>query len=163
LEMRVGQGYDVHRLTEGRALKLGGVEIPFEKGLSGHSDADVLIHSVVDAMLGACGGGDIGSLFPDTDPKWKNADSRLFLKKALEIVADGEWSVVNIDATVVAESPKLAPYIKEMKNSLAEILTLEPSRINIKATTSEKMGFIGRSEGMACMSVVLLQRGAGQL
>jgi len=160
MEMRVGHGYDVHQLVEGRPLKIGGVEIPFSKGLSGHSDADVLIHSLVDAILGACGKGDIGVLFPDTDPKWKNADSRVFLEKALEIVGDEDWSIVNVDATIIAEKPKFSPYVKLIKESLARTLLIEVSRINIKATTSEKMGFIGRSEGMACMSVVLLGRGA---
>jgi len=160
MEMRVGQGYDVHQLVEGRPLKIGGIEIPFSKGLSGHSDADVLIHSLVDAILGACGKGDIGVLFPDTDPKWKNADSRVFLEKALEIVGDEDWSIVNIDATIIAEEPKFSPYVKLIKESVARTLLIEVSRINIKATTSEKMGFVGRSEGMACMSVVLLGRGA---
>jgi len=149
----VGIGYDVHQLVEGRKLVLGGVEIPHEKGLDGHSDADVLMHAICDAVLGALGEGDIGHFFPNTDPRWKGAPSKVFLQEAARQVAFREGKIVNVDATLIAQRPKIAPHIHEMKIKVAEALGLNINRVGIKATTNELMGFIGREEGIAAMAV----------
>ena len=156
---RFGMGYDVHRLTEGRKLILGGVEIPYEKGLLGHSDADVLLHAVTDAVLGAAGLGDIGRHFPDTEAKWKGADSRKLLEKAMALVRDKGFRVANVDATIVAQAPKLASYIPAMRGNIAQSLGIEEARVNVKATTEEHLGFTGRGEGMAAYAVCGLEEG----
>jgi 2-C-methyl-D-erythritol 2,4-cyclodiphosphate synthase len=149
----VGIGYDVHRLVLGRKLILGGVELQFEKGLDGHSDADVLMHAVCDAVLGAIGLRDIGSFFPNTDPRWKNAASKRFLHEAAQQVTFKGGRIINVDATVIAQEPKLGPYIDKMKENIAEALQLPVLKIGIKATTNEHLGFIGREEGIAAMAV----------
>lgn len=154
--MRIGHGYDVHRLTEGRKLILGGVDIPFEKGLLGHSDADVLLHVVSDALLGAAGLGDIGKHFPDRDPQYKDVSSMLLLEKVAELLDEKTFLVENIDATIVAQRPKLAPYIEEMKENIARLLRIDISQVNIKATTEEGLGFTGGGEGIAAHAVCLL-------
>ena len=151
---RTGLGYDVHRLTEGRKLILGGVEVPYEKGLLGHSDADVLIHAVMDALLGAAGLGDIGLHFPDSDPAYKGISSVKLLKETAAKLKDAGYSVVNIDSIVVAEAPKLRPYIAEMEKNMAEALCITPDRVNVKATTEEGLGFTGKGEGMAAFATV---------
>ena len=156
---RFGMGYDVHRLTEGRKLILGGVEIPYEKGLLGHSDADVLLHAVTDAVLGAAGLGDIGRHFPDTEAKWKGADSRKLLEKAMALVREKGFRVGNVDATIVAQAPKLASYIPAMRGNVAQNLGVEEARVNVKATTEEHLGFTGRGEGMAAYAVCGLEEG----
>jgi 2-C-methyl-D-erythritol 2,4-cyclodiphosphate synthase len=156
--MRIGHGYDVHPLVAGRDLILGGVKIPHSKGLHGHSDADVLIHAICDACLGAAGLGDIGRHFPDTDAQYKNIDSRKLLRKVKEAVAVGGWSVANIDSTVVAQTPRLAPYLEQMTANVAADLGIDRQCVNIKATTTEKLGFAGREEGIAAHAVALLQR-----
>ncbi|KIO64610.1 2-C-methyl-D-erythritol 2,4-cyclodiphosphate synthase [Caldibacillus thermoamylovorans] len=156
--MRVGQGYDVHQLVAGRPLIIGGVHIPYEKGLLGHSDADVLLHAVTDACLGAVGLGDIGSYFPDNDDAYKNADSAVLLKNVWEMIKDKGYQLVNIDATIIAQKPKMAPYIELMKTNIASILEAEREQINVKATTTEKLGFTGREEGIASLAVVLLEK-----
>ena len=153
----VGIGYDVHQLVEGRKLVLGGVEIPHEKGLDGHSDADVLMHAICDAVLGALGEGDIGHFFPNTDPRWKGAPSKVFLEEAARQVAFREGKIVNIDATLIAQRPKIAPHIHEMKIKVAEALGLNINRVGIKATTNELLGFIGREEGIAAMAVASVE------
>jgi 2-C-methyl-D-erythritol 2,4-cyclodiphosphate synthase len=153
---RVGQGYDVHQLVAGRPLIIGGVHIPYEKGLLGHSDADVLLHAVTDACLGAVGLGDIGSYFPDNDDAYKNADSSVLLKNVWEMIKDKGYQLVNIDATIIAQKPKMAPYIELMKTNIASVLDAEREQINVKATTTEKLGFTGREEGIASLAVVLL-------
>ena len=155
--MRIGHGYDVHRLVEGRDLILGGVKIDFEKGLLGHSDADVLLHAVSDALLGAAGLGDIGRHFPDTDPKYKGADSLVLLASVGEKIKAAGYRVGNLDVTMIAQRPKLAPHIAQMQENIAKALTVDPSRINVKATTEEKLGFTGSGEGMACHAVCLLE------
>jgi 2-C-methyl-D-erythritol 2,4-cyclodiphosphate synthase len=155
--MRVGQGYDVHRFAENRKLMLGGVEIPHTRGLSGHSDADVLLHAITDAILGALALGDIGTHFPDDDPEFKNADSRLLLEHSYNLVRKRGYTIMNTDSTVVAEQPKLKPYISDIRESISDILQCEISRVSVKATTAERMGFIGREEGIAVYSVVLLK------
>jgi 2-C-methyl-D-erythritol 2,4-cyclodiphosphate synthase len=155
--MRVGHGYDVHQLVAGRDLVIGGVEIPHAKGLLGHSDADVLIHAICDACLGAAGLGDLGRHFPDTDPQYKNIDSRILLRKVRETLASRGWKIGNVDSTVVAQQPKLAPYLSQMISNIAADLELAPEQVNIKATTTEKLGFTGREEGIAAHAVVLLQ------
>ncbi|HHV38669.1 MAG TPA: 2-C-methyl-D-erythritol 2,4-cyclodiphosphate synthase [Tepidimicrobium sp.] len=152
--MRVGIGYDVHRLVKDRKLIVGGVDIPFDKGLLGHSDADVLVHAIMDSILGALGLGDIGKHFPDTDNYYKNISSLILLQEVYDIMKERKYRVGNIDATIVAQRPKLAPYIEEMKGNIGKIL--KTSNINIKATTTEKLGFEGREEGMAAHSVCLL-------
>jgi 2-C-methyl-D-erythritol 2,4-cyclodiphosphate synthase len=157
-DIRVGYGYDVHQFSSGRKLILGGVHIPHEKGLLGHSDADVLLHAINDALLGSLALGDIGTHFPDTDMKWKDADSSKLLSASLQLVLDRGYKVGNIDATVVAEEPKLKPFITQIQENIARILTVEPDRVSIKATTSEKMGFIGRKEGIAAMATILVVR-----
>ena len=156
MEIRIGHGYDVHRLTEGRKLILGGVEIPWEKGLLGHSDADVLLHAVTDALLGAAGLGDIGRHFPDTDPDLEGIDSMILLKKAVEMLEDRGYSVGNVDATVIAQKPKLAPYIDRMRDGIAEALRVAPQKVNVKATTEEHLGFTGREEGISAHAVCLI-------
>ncbi|MGN0539338.1 MAG: 2-C-methyl-D-erythritol 2,4-cyclodiphosphate synthase [Candidatus Fimenecus sp.] len=156
--MRIGHGYDVHRLTEGRKLILGGVEIENgEIGLLGHSDADVLLHAISDSLLGACALGDIGKHFPDTDEAFKDADSMELLKKVGEIIADGGYQVNNVDATVIAQSPKLSPFIDEMRNNIANALKIRMDQVSVKATTEEKLGFTGTGEGIAAHSVCLVE------
>jgi 2-C-methyl-D-erythritol 2,4-cyclodiphosphate synthase len=155
--VHVGIGYDVHQLVAGRKLVLGGVEIPHPKGLDGHSDADALLHAICDAVLGALGEEDIGHFFPNTDPRWKGAPSKVFLQEAARLVALRQGKIVNVDATVVAEAPKIYPHIREMKIRIAEALGVNMQRIGIKATTNEKMGFIGREEGIAAMAVASIE------
>ena len=155
--MRIGHGYDVHRLVEGRALILGGVEIPHGKGLLGHSDADVLTHAVMDALLGAAGLWDIGHAFPDTAPAYKGISSLLLLERVMGMLKKNGLSVGNVDATILAQKPKLAPYIPQMRTNLAQILGVDESQVNVKATTEEGLGFTGREEGMAAHAVVLLK------
>lgn len=154
--IRIGYGYDVHKLAENRKLILGGVEIPFELGLLGHSDADVLLHSITDAMLGALALGDLGKHFPDTDNAYKDIDSKILLRRANEIISQKGYELGNLDATVVAEQPKLAPYIQTIRETIAEVLHTKVDNISVKATTSEKIGFEGRMEGVSCSVVVLL-------
>lgn len=157
-DFRVGHGYDVHRLTAGRKLILGGQEIPFELGLLGHSDADVLAHAVMDALLGAAGLGDIGRHFPDTDPAYAGADSIRLLEHVTALLRERGWQVGNVDATVLAQRPKLAPYIPAMGRCLASAMGVEADRVNVKATTEEKLGFTGAGEGMAAHAVALIFR-----
>ena len=155
--MRIGHGYDVHRLTEGRKLILGGVNIPWEKGLLGHSDADVLVHALMDAMLGAAALGDIGKLFPDNDDAYLGADSIVLLRKVTEVLRTRGWRLSNADCTVIAQRPKLAPYIESMRETIAEAAGVEPDRISVKATAEEKLGFTGSGEGIAAHAVVLIE------
>lgn len=157
-DVRIGQGYDVHRLTEGRKLILGGVEIPAEKGLLGHSDADVLTHAVMDALLGAAALGDIGRLFPDSDPAYENCSSIGLLKQVRAVLEERGFTVGNVDATVVAQAPKLAPYREQMRQNLAAALGLDVDRVSVKATTEERLGFTGDGSGMAAQAVALLRR-----
>ena len=156
--MRIGHGYDVHRLVLERKLILGGVEVPFEKGLLGHSDADVLTHAVMDALLGAAGLGDIGKHFPDTDPAYAGADSMKLLEHVAGLLRARGWQVSNVDATILAQRPKLAPYIPAMRRALAGHLGLEEEQVNVKATTEEGLGFTGSGEGMAAHAVCLLEK-----
>lgn len=156
--IRIGHGYDVHRLTEGRPLILGGVHIPYERGLLGHSDADVLAHAVMDALLGAAALGDIGGLFPDSDERWRGADSLRLLKQVTALLAENGWEIGNVDATVLAQAPKLAPHIPEMRQKLAAAMGVDASQVSVKATTEEHLGFTGAGEGMACHAVALLSR-----
>ena len=158
METRIGIGYDVHKMVEGRRLILGGEEIPFEKGLLGHSDADVLVHALIDAILGAAGLGDIGKHFPDNDQRFKGASSIALLKTVKSLIYDNGYDLVNADITIIAQRPKIAHYIPAMKRNIAETLDVEESRINIKGTTTEKLGFVGREEGMAAEAVCLLNR-----
>jgi 2-C-methyl-D-erythritol 2,4-cyclodiphosphate synthase len=155
--MRVGFGYDVHALVDGRALILGGVQIPHETGLDGHSDADVLLHAVADALLGAAALGDIGQHFPDTDPEWEGADSLALLRAVHDRVAEAGYAVGNVDATVVLERPKLQPHIEAMRENVAEALSVDPGAVSVKATTNERMGFVGAEDGAAAYAVCLLQ------
>lgn len=155
--MRVGMGYDVHKLTENRDLILGGVKIPWEKGLLGHSDADVLIHAVMDALLGAAALGDIGKHFPDTDPAYKGISSVKLLSHVMKLLEKNGFSVGNVDAVIIAQKPKMAPHIPEMRKNLAEAMGVGENRINIKATTEEGLGFTGRGEGIAAQAVCLLE------
>ena len=155
--MRIGMGYDVHRLTEGRDLILGGVKIPYEKGLLGHSDADVLIHAVMDALLGAAALGDIGKHFPDTDPAYEGASSMKLLEHVGKLLEEGLYVVENIDATIVAQRPKMAPYIEEMRRNIAAALHLESDQVNVKATTEEGLGFTGTGEGISAQAVACLE------
>ncbi|HOX90455.1 MAG TPA: 2-C-methyl-D-erythritol 2,4-cyclodiphosphate synthase [Burkholderiaceae bacterium] len=157
MTMRIGQGYDVHALVPGRRLVIGGVEIPHALGLLGHSDADVLLHAITDALLGAAGLGDIGRLFPDTDPAYQGADSRELLRTALARVQAAGWRVLNVDATVVAQQPRLAPHVPAMQSAIAACLAVEPAAVNVKAKTHERLGFEGRSEGIVAQAVILLQ------
>ena len=156
--MRIGHGYDVHRLVEGRALILGGVHIPFEKGLLGHSDADVLTHALMDALLGAAALGDIGHLFPDNDDRYAGADSILLLREVASIVRNRGYAVGNVDCTILAQRPKLAPYIPEMRERLAEAMDVETDQVSVKATTEEGLGFTGEGTGIAAHAVALLLR-----
>jgi len=155
--MRIGHGYDVHRLVEGRALILGGVRIPYEMGLDGHSDADVLLHAVSDALLGAAALGDIGRHFPDTDPKYKGADSLELLRIVGQKVRAAGYTVSNIDVTMIAQKPKLKDYIPKMEENIAAILGISPGQVNVKATTEEHLGFTGTGEGMSCHAVCLIE------
>lgn len=155
--MRVGMGYDVHRLTEGRKLILGGVEIPYERGLLGHSDADVLVHAIMDALLGAAALGDIGRHFPDSDAAYAGADSMVLLERVRDMIDAENMLVGNIDATIVAQQPKLAPYIENMRENIARRLGIDLSQVNIKATTEEKLGFTGAGEGISAQAVCLLE------
>ncbi len=155
--MRIGQGYDVHRLVQGRALILGGVNIPHEKGLLGHSDADVLLHAIMDALLGAAALGDIGKLFPDTDEKYKGADSLVLLGTVGKCINVLGYKICNIDATLVAQAPKIAPYIVKMRENIASALQIDVSQVNVKATTEEKLGFTGSGEGMSAFAVCLIE------
>ena len=157
-KLRVGHGYDVHRLTEGRALILGGVTVPFDRGLLGHSDADVLTHAVMDALLGAAALGDIGKLFPDSDEVYAGADSIALLERVTALLREHGWQVGNVDATVMAQTPRLAPYIPEMRRRLAEAMGLDVDCVSVKATTEEKLGFTGSGEGMAAHAVALIER-----
>ncbi len=154
--MRVGFGYDVHRLVEGRPLVLGGVRIPYEKGLSGHSDADVLAHAVMDALLGAAGAGDIGKHFPDSEWQYEGISSLVLLSRVREILAAKSFEVVNIDSVIVAQAPKLAPYTEKMASKVAEALEIRPEQVNVKATTTEGLGFTGTGEGIAAYAVALI-------
>lgn len=156
MNIRVGQGYDVHQLVEGRDLILGGVNIPFEKGLLGHSDADALLHAITDALLGAAGLGDIGSHFPDTAAEFKDADSRVLLREAYQSVQALGWKVVNVDTTVIAQKPKLAPHIPSMRANIAADLGLPENCVNIKGKTNEKLGYLGRMEAIEAQAAVLL-------
>ena len=156
--MRIGHGYDVHRLVEGRKLILGGVEIPYEKGLDGHSDADVLVHALMDALLGAAALGDIGRLFPDTDPAFKGIDSLILLDHVRNALAEKGYSVSNADMTIIAQRPKLAPYIPQMKQTIADRLGVSADQVNVKATTEEHLGFTGSGEGIAAHAVCLIER-----
>ena len=155
--MRIGHGYDVHKLVEGRDLILGGVKIPYEKGLLGHSDADVLLHAVSDALLGAAALGDIGKHFPDTDPQYKGADSLELLRIVGEKIKEAGYKVCNIDVTMIAQRPKLAPHIPTMRENIARVLSLDVSQVNVKATTEEHLGFTGDGSGMSCHAVCLLE------
>ena len=157
-KLRVGHGYDVHRLVEGRALILGGVTVPFDRGLLGHSDADVLTHAVMDALLGAAALGDIGKLFPDSDAAYAGADSIALLERVTALLREHGWQVGNVDATVVAQAPKLAPYIPEMRRRLAEAMGLDVDCVSVKATTEERLGFTGSGAGMAAHAVALIER-----
>ena len=158
--MRIGFGYDVHRLVAGRPLILGGITIPFEKGLDGHSDADVLLHAISDAFLGAAALGDIGLHFPDTDPAYKGADSIVLLEETIRLIRNAGFEPVNIDATVAAQAPKLRPYIDSMRERIAEATSMELDTVSVKATTTERLGFVGTGEGMAAHAVCLIRPGA---
>lgn len=156
--MRIGQGYDVHALVAGRKLTIGGVVIPFERGLAGHSDADVLLHAICDALIGAAGLGDIGTHFPDTDPRYKGADSRGLLREVARLIATHGYEVTNVDATIIAQAPKMAPHIPRMRNNIAEDLGLTAGQVNVKAKTAEHLGALGRGEGIAAQAVALIER-----
>ena len=156
--MRIGNGYDVHKLVEGRDLILGGVKVPYEKGLLGHSDADVLAHAVIDAIIGALGIGDIGTHFPDTDEKYKGADSLELLRHTGEMAKEMGYRIVNIDSIVVAQKPKLLPYIREMRENMARVLEMDPADVNVKAKTEEKLGFTGNLEGMKSYAVCIIEK-----
>ncbi|WP_034766019.1 2-C-methyl-D-erythritol 2,4-cyclodiphosphate synthase [Rossellomorea vietnamensis] len=155
---RIGQGFDVHQLVEGRPLIMGGITIPYEKGLLGHSDADVLLHAVADACLGAIAAGDIGKHFPDTDPEFKDADSAKLLQHVWALVKKEGYVLGNIDCTIIAQKPKMAPYIDEMRQSIATLLEADIGEVNVKATTSEKLGFTGRGEGIAAQTTILIKK-----
>jgi 2-C-methyl-D-erythritol 2,4-cyclodiphosphate synthase len=155
--MRIGHGYDVHRLVEGRRCIIGGVDIPHEKGLLGHSDADVLLHAIMDAVLGAMAAGDIGKLFPDNDPTYKGADSLVLTRRVAEVMVERGYRLGNLDATVIAQAPKLAPHIPAMRKKIAEAFGVEADRVSVKATTEEKLGFTGSGEGIAAHAVCLLE------
>ncbi|MGD6874447.1 2-C-methyl-D-erythritol 2,4-cyclodiphosphate synthase [Sutcliffiella horikoshii] len=153
---RIGQGFDVHQFAEGRPLIIGGITIPYEKGLLGHSDADVLLHTISDACLGAIGEGDIGKHFPDTDPAFKNADSAVLMEQVWAIVKEKGYTLGNVDCTIIAQKPKMAPHIEPMRKRIAELLEADVEQVNVKATTTEKLGFTGREEGIAAQAAVLL-------
>ena len=154
--MRIGTGYDVHRLTAGRKLILGGVDIPYEKGLDGHSDADVLLHAICDALLGAAALGDIGKFFPDSDDRYKGINSLILFKETVRIIRENGYEIINIDSTVIAQSPKLAPYIEKMRENIADAAMIDKSKISVKATTEEHLGFTGRKEGIAAEAICLI-------
>ena len=154
--MRIGTGYDVHKLVEGRKLIIGGVEIPYEKGLLGHSDADVLVHAVMDALLGAAALGDIGKHFPDSDPKYKGADSLMLMREVRRILSENGFEVGNVDATIIAQAPKMSPHIDSMRRNIADALGLDVSQVSVKATTEERLGFTGRGEGISAQAVALI-------
>ena len=156
IDMRIGNGYDVHKLVEGRKLILGGVEIPYEKGLLGHSDADVLVHAIMDALLGALAKGDIGKLFPDSSAEFKDISSILLLKKVNEVLKKENYTIINIDSIVAAQAPKLAPHIEQMRKNIADALETDIANISVKATTTEKLGFEGRGEGISSYAVCLI-------
>lgn len=155
---RIGQGYDVHRLTEGRKLILGGVTLEYEKGLLGHSDADVLTHAIMDALLGAAAFGDIGKMFPDTDEKWRGANSLKLATAVAVRLRENGYGIVNIDSTVVAQKPKLSPYIDEMRKNIADALGISADRVSVKATTEEKLGFTGNGEGISAQAIALIEK-----
>ena len=157
MTLRIGNGFDVHALVAGRPLILGGVNIPHDRGLAGHSDADVLLHAVTDAILGALALGDLGRHFPDTDARWRDADSRALLRHVFKLAFDAGWEIGNVDATLIAQAPKVAPYIAQMRTNIALDLTCDESRVSVKATTTEHLGFTGREEGIAALANVLLQ------
>jgi len=158
MTMRIGNGVDVHALVAGRPLILGGVTIPHSRGLAGHSDADVLLHAIADAILGALALGDVGKHFPDTDPRWRGADSRALLRHVFALAFDAGWEIGNVDATVIAQAPRIAPYVAAMRTNLAGDLGCDETRISVKATTTEHLGFTGREEGIAALATVLLQQ-----
>ncbi len=158
MNIRIGQGFDVHALVPGRPLIMGGVNIPYDRGLLGHSDADVLLHAITDAILGAAGLGDIGKFFPDTDQQYKGADSRVLLRAAMQAVTDNGWKLINVDATIIAQAPKIRPYVDAMQTNIANDLQTEPSNVNIKGKTTEWLGFTGRGEGIAAQAVALLMK-----
>jgi 2-C-methyl-D-erythritol 2,4-cyclodiphosphate synthase len=155
--MRIGQGFDVHALVSGRRLVIGGVDIPFAKGLQGHSDADVLLHAICDALLGAAGLGDIGQHFPDNDTRYSEIDSRILLRDVARKLKEAKYKVANVDATIIAQAPRMAPHIPKMIGNIASDLGVQPSAINIKATTTEELGFVGREEGIAAQAVALIE------
>lgn len=159
--IRIGQGFDVHEWADNRPCIIGGIEIPYEKGLLGHSDADVLLHTITDACLGAIGEGDIGKHFPDTDPQYKDVDSQVLLEDVWKMVKNRGYELGNIDCTIIAQAPKMAPYIEEIRNNVARLLESPTDRVNVKATTTEKLGFTGRKEGIAALAVVLLRKVEG--
>ena len=159
---RIGNGYDVHRLVSGRKLIIGGVDIPHAMGLDGHSDADVLLHAICDALLGACGGGDIGQYFPDTDPKWKGVSSILLLEKVGDICNEKGFKISNIDSIVVAQKPKLSPHMQSMKYNIRTALSLDEEQVNVKATTTEKLGFEGSEEGISAHAIALLEKNSNK-
>jgi len=156
--MRIGNGFDVHALVAGRRLVLGGVTVPHDRGLDGHSDADVLLHAICDALLGALALGDLGAHFPDTDPRWRGADSRVLLRHVMGMAAAQGWAIGNLDTTVIAQAPKLAPHVAAMVANIAADLGCEPTDVSVKATTTERLGFSGRGEGIAALATVLLER-----
>lgn len=159
LPFRIGQGYDVHALTPGRKLIVGGVDIPHHSGLLGHSDADVLLHAITDALLGAAGLGDIGGMFPDTDPRWKGANSRMLLREAMAVVVRAGWKLGNLDATIIAQAPRVKPYVTAMRANIAADLGVAAEAVNIKGKTTERLGFVGRGEGIAAEAIALLMKG----
>jgi 2-C-methyl-D-erythritol 2,4-cyclodiphosphate synthase len=154
--MRIGTGYDVHKLTEGRRLIIGGVDIPYEKGLLGHSDADVLVHAIMDALLGAAALGDIGKHFPDTDEKYKGADSLMLMREVRRILEENGFGIVNVDSTIIAQAPKMKPHIEQMRQNIADALQLDVSCVSVKATTEERLGFTGRGEGISVQAAALI-------
>ena len=154
--MRIGTGYDVHKLAEGRRLIIGGVDIPYEKGLLGHSDADVLVHAIMDALLGAAALGDIGKLFPDTDEKYKGADSLMLMREVRRILEENGFGIVNVDSTIIAQAPKMKPHIEQMRQNIADALQVDVSCVSVKATTEERLGFTGRGEGISAQAVCLI-------
>ena len=158
MSLRVGQGFDVHRLVAGRKLVIGGVEIPYERGLLGHSDADVLLHAICDALLGAAALGDIGKHFPDSDPRYKGIDSRELLRHVARLLKERGYSVGNVDATIIAQAPRMAPHIPKMVQNIAADLAIDAAAVNVKATTTEELGFTGRGEGIAAQAICLLSR-----
>ena len=160
MSIRIGNGYDIHRLVAGRPLIIGGINIAHDKGLLGHSDADVLTHAVADALLGALSLGDIGTYFPPSDPQWAGADSLILLAQVYQMVRDRGWAIANVDSVIVAERPKLKPHIADIRKSLAEVLALAPDQVGVKATTNEKLGPTGREEGIAAYAVVLISQSA---